>query len=305
MAEQSYKGIMSGIGDIENNVNVIRPFFDARVRNFIIGQDGIIDGFKVDNGFINNGICVAQGYIGQYSGVPIPITSGNYIYGKFVIYNDDTILDEFYIVVADSEIVYDNDDILHGPGTFYLPLNDSKRLDYPQNAYHSDYTDTVLTGNIGIDKTNLQDGVTAVTQESNDNSKKVATTEFVQGLLKKYINADSYSNAFNTGSNTIFSTEISIRRRSQFVLLNININIIKQGSVGGTAQGTVFAQLPDGYFPKQEYTIGELKASGDYLTNTHGYIKVSTAGEIYLDSFVQSGNNSVSIYTLAIGWETE
>lgn len=120
------QGIMAGIGDIANDINVITPQFDAIVNNFIIGQEGIIEGFDLNGNILSAGICVAKGYRGQLNNSIT--TTSKYIYGVFKVYFDNTKLDEFYIETSDNPLDNESagisfgDDILHEPGEYHLVL---------------------------------------------------------------------------------------------------------------------------------------------------------------------------------------
>ena len=312
MADTVYKGIIAGIGDILSGTNVIRPWFDARVRNFIIGQDGILDGFTLKDGILDGGICVARGYVGEFVG-GITVSSSNFIYGKFVIHMDDNTPDEFWVIISDSPLTFENADILHEPGEYIIPLKnntllntegivrnysieasidsgtppnryygikyvdvknweldrvelnqtgdygyatvtlinshrysvrvnsplpnrtlnvsvteyykaDSNLLAYPLNAHNSDYTDVVKSDGY------LENGVTAVTQALDDNSTKVATTEFVQSLLAKKLSIATYDNRFVVRTTTILGMtntwylNVHIERKANYCIFNANLS---------------------------------------------------------------------------------
>lgn len=117
-----YKGVVSGIGDRQSDANVIFPKFDAKLNNFIIGQDTILDGFVLQGSTLTGGACVAKGYRGVYDSDITLSSTEKYVYGKFVIYDDPNIIDEFYIVTSSTALSYTNADILHTIGEYYFPL---------------------------------------------------------------------------------------------------------------------------------------------------------------------------------------
>ncbi|MDE6965340.1 MAG: hypothetical protein K2O94_00025 [Clostridiales bacterium] len=301
------KGVMAGIGDMLNDVNVIEPGFDARVYRYIIGKDCIIEGLEMSGNTLSAGICIGQGYRGY---LPTSCEIGtiyDYIYAHFKVHHDRDIEDEFWIECTKSSTVVQND-ILHNAGDYWLLLYQKvngkwqKRIDdikYPLRSQHSD--DTMRVVEHGV----LEDGVTAVTQEVGDKTDKVATTEFVQNQIAEDIDAGFFNDSkHNVGLSTIFDVEINLRRRAKFVLLDVKILIKQQGSVGSSPQGMVFIQIPEGFRPTKDYTIGELTAAGDYVTDGKGYIHISTDGNIYLGDTVQSTENAVKIYPSPIGYET-
>lgn len=74
-----YKGTIAGIGNKvldengkivdEESSNVIYSQFDATIRDFIIGQDGILDGLELSESsgkyILNSGHCIAKGFVGS------------------------------------------------------------------------------------------------------------------------------------------------------------------------------------------------------------------------------------------------
>lgn len=178
MAE--YKGIIAGIGDKQNNVNVIDPQFDAKIRKFIIGQNCILEGLELNGDTISAGSCIAEGYVGYLPEQKTLEFPNGYVYGRFKVNQDSLILDEFDIINSNVEILI-QDDILHNAGEYYLLLyqEGKKVIDakYPLNAVNSENTDHINdNGTIGS-------MVTCPTPPVNDNSKKIANTEYVHNQI--------------------------------------------------------------------------------------------------------------------------
>lgn len=390
---QEYKGIMSGVGDKYSNANVIFPKFDAKLYNFIIGQDAILDGFKLKGSVLTKGACIAKGYRGAYDADISLSSAEKYVYGKFIIHDNPNVPDEFYVVTSATEITYSNADILHASGTYFLPIvingsqlgqllshemqtgikmtqqsghfigettvkfplradivkiavypnNDnsdynmpsniiklnathsegeitiqanvyssdpyfdvliivqyedisSKSRDYPKKAWYSIETEIVAENG------QLLDGVTAKTQAVDDNSDKVATTKYVKEQIKKDIHYLEQSLNTDSGISTKFTTNLTVKKKAGYALLDLNIDIIKQGPVGGTPAEFIFAELPDEFHPKQQIVVGELSNDSDYSYSI-SLIVISTQGKICLEQFVEGGNNSIKIYP-SIGYET-
>lgn len=279
MAEAVYQGVCAGIGDRANNINVIEPWFDATIRKFIIGQDGIIDGLRISANMLKKGMCVVEGYVG-YIDQDIPVPDNYVVYAKFEINHDKDIPDKFSIIVT-QETYLRQDDILHEAGEYYILMADIAipRLDYPANAYHADNASIVHA--VPVDGTNLEDGVTAVTQEVGNNSKKVATTEFVQKQIEKditqYLNRGNYNDTvtktWKYGSSTYeFNITYSIRRLVNICVLSMDVD-----GFSVTANNISAFVVKDGYRPQQDTIL----YNHLYSTNgTSSTITIKTNGEI-------------------------
>lgn len=184
-----YQGIITGIGDKTKNINVIYPEFDALLNNFIIGKNTILEGMDLQGKILTKGTCILCGYRGTIN-ENITLDTTAYVYAKFNLHFDSDIADAFEIETSTSRITSGNTDPteITQAGIYYLTLyingNIHSALDitpYPIIAQYSDQTKDVSV--LGV----LEDGVTATTQEVNDNSNKVATTAYVHNQIQKEI----------------------------------------------------------------------------------------------------------------------
>lgn len=233
-----YNGVMAGIGDLENNINVINPEFDARVNNFIIGANGVIEGLEISGNILSAGMCIAKGYRGSID-TDITLDTTSYIYGVFKVYHDPEILDEFYIQTSSTPLDTAKtgnsfgDDIVHNAGTYYLRLN--TMLSYPENAVNSENTDVLNYGGT------IGDGTTAVTQAVNDNSDKVATTKFVHDLLDEEVNytEDTIYAHYNSQQ---YAT-IKLSKKGGYVLAETVGNFVNNTSQSAVSIDTIPAEF--------------------------------------------------------------
>lgn len=279
-----YNGVMAGIGDLENNINVINPEFDARVNNFIIGANGVIKGLEISGNILSAGMCVAQGYRGSIdTDITLDITT--YVYGVFKVYHDPEILDEFYIQTSSTPLDTAKtgnsfgDDILHSAGTYYLRLNN--RLKYPINAVNSENT------NILNDNGTIGNNVTCPTQAVNDNSTKVASTAYVYNQIKEEINYTEYISYVYAKSNTSAEdipqyVELKFTKKAGYVIVeatgkNENFNVS-----GYTFQ---IDNIPTEFLPINGIAtllVPTVNTTGGGLTHyvTVSVFKINNSGEI-------------------------
>ena len=258
------KGVMAGIGDMLNDVNVIEPGFDARVYRYIIGKDCIIEGLEMSGNTLSAGICIGQGYRGY---LPTSCEIGtiyDYIYAHFKVHHDRDIEDEFWIECTKSSTVVQND-ILHNAGDYWLLLYQKvngkwqKRIDdikYPLRSQHSD--DTMRVVEHGV----LENGVTAVTQEVGDKTDKVATTEFVQNQIKKDINFDNYEAIIKANNQNV--AKINLSRKSKYVV-GIYNQTVKPEIPGFITFDNFDIEIPDGYLP-----VNDIYLPTSFVTKYYG-----------------------------------
>ena len=186
--------VIAGIGDRPTNANVIYPYFDAVVRQFIVGKDCILDGLYLgaDGLSLSSGHCLCNGFVGELKDLirfginndPAPTK----IYGRFVINHSETDLDYFYIETDPAESAIRQDDILHKQGEYWLLLyeNLKSKVDrnYPENAVYSDTAEHLVdNGTIAADVE--IEGDIPTTPLMYD--KRVASTGFVNEAVKELI----------------------------------------------------------------------------------------------------------------------
>lgn len=304
-----YEGVISGIGDKETSKNLISPYMDAAVYDFIINHepDGgytdiiRIDGFEIDteNKILTGGTLCYRGFRGVID-TSMPLENAERIYAVF-----DTIENEFSILMTNEYYDNANTDILATPNKYYLILylyggdgNYNPQFlpyNYPINSYNCDYALTVKE-TVGAD-------ATGTTQPVNDNSTKIATTEYVKNQIDEDIN---YGEAIidMTISGQKFG-EIKLKRKSKIVTGQI---IFTQDQYTGGGAGIIF-QIPDGFLPKGIIYVGAI------YQNTLGS-SVQESKQIFIFQITGSGSGTVlyivsedayekaDIRVSNIGWET-
>jgi hypothetical protein len=145
----NYQGIITGIGDKSTNKNVIEkeldtviaeffvgnpvliddivlPEQDAKLYNFIIDKNTIIEGLEINDNILSSGTCILCGYRGiiEENITLTDFSSNPYIYGKFNINFDENKKDSFYIVTLPSELSSSvNPENIEVAGEYYLLLH--------------------------------------------------------------------------------------------------------------------------------------------------------------------------------------
>lgn len=329
--ETTYKGIIAGIGDKENDVNVISPEFDAQIRRLIIDSSQslgcIINGFNLNGNILTAGACFAYGYIGYYPDNIEISDSIYYVYGKFTVNHDKNKPDSFEIILYenipdDFPVAGGGADILNEAGTYYIPFIIYKvfagyRLKYPVHAESSDFTTVVQADG------KLENGVKATTQDVNDNSDKVATTEYVHNQIEEQIGYKTITLKLGirpiTGGDSVnvdlgeFGT-LTITKKAKRIISIATLN--KPNST----MGAIWAFAPTEKIPKEflpnsgqysfliipaativeEGYISERRYEGIVVYNltSEGVLTISATNNIEVDGFSILGEKYIS------GWET-
>ena len=186
----------------------------------------------------------------------IYMKGGSYIYGKFVVNHDFNTPDHFSILILDAPLEYENADILHEPGTYYLPLYEAgfKAVDaqnYPKYCAHADYAKVIReNGTLGA-------GTVAVTQPVDDNSDKVATTEYVANQIKKDIDFKEETVEVCSPDGTGLGIYVNFRRKAKMVVVKLGVTDKAFRIYEGC-----YIPIPDGFSPPKDTTIGLFGWSG-------------------------------------------
>jgi hypothetical protein len=263
----AYQGIITGIG--ENNK--ITPEIDAYINNFVIGKNTILDGLILDTNklTLSKGACVLCGYRGIIE-EDIKFNANDpimWIYGKFTL-NFGNGEDEFEIYTTTTQLTTNvNPSQITEAGTYYLLLyndynNISEDLEsdypFPKNAQNSVETENVLNGaTIGSE-------VEGVTQDVNDISYKLATTEFAHLKIEKEIGYDSKTISVLSGTTNIGT--ITFIRKAKMVIGIVTVNSLTAGEVSFS--------IPEGFEPLQSTKINILYQSysaGRYYQTSSWY----------------------------------
>ena len=260
-------GIVTGIGDKTNNINVIKPEIDADLYKYILGKNAIIEGLEIVGNTLTAGMCVLCGYRGKLEqGEPITANT-TYIYGKFTLHFDNETPDEFDIEFSNEQPIDEHftPSEITGAGTYYLLLYTytngayvlNSALDTPSYPANSHEADILTEGG------RIESDVIATTQPRNDNSTKVATTGYVYNQIDEEL--DIGENTINVTYSGTKVGEISLYRKAKVVLATLRI----------TNPYTTMAEmlpftftLPTGYIPDEDISF--------LLTNTINYSSIGT-----------------------------
>lgn len=235
------QGIITGIG------NEITPEIDAVINEYIVGKNTILKGLELNGNILSAGTCILCGYRGTLENSQT--VDGNYVYGKFVIGVNET--DSFSIFTSSSSIE-PTDGIINptsitSAGTYYLRLyaNGESQVDserYPKQAHTSDRSRDLIAGGT-IDST-----ATTPTAPVNDNSQRVANTQYVHNQIVEEIDAGVYVGDFITSTNAKIGT-YTLKRRAKYV---VGIASAYGNATSGNLAGNI-AVFPDKYKPNEPF----------------------------------------------------
>ena len=208
------QGIITGIG------NEITPEIDAVINEYIVGKNTILKGLELNGNILSAGTCILCGYRGTLENSQ-PV-AGNYVYGKFVIGVNET--DSFSIITS-SNSAEPTDGIINptsitSAGTYYLRLyaNGASQVDserYPKQAYISERARHLIAGGI------IYSTATTDTAPVNDNSKRVANTEYVQ---KQIVEELGYEKQVVDISMNGVGYNLTFEKRARYCLISYNIS---------------------------------------------------------------------------------
>lgn len=320
--EELKQDVIAGIGDRTTNSNIIYPYFDATIRKFIVGKDCIIDGLELssDGRTITAGHCMREGFVGELTENITFGVAPSKIYGRFIVnhageYTSDTDLDHFY-VVSDPVSGVRYDDILNEKGEYWLLLYDNgeRKVDrnYPENAVNSDNSNRLIAG--GTIAANAE--VEGDTKSGDTSDKTVASTAWVQKVVQEEIGYDKqeikyYVDTSESGADKVFVGTITVEKKADFVIMNIDINGSTLGTLTAVTNLYFFFDTDTiKYPPVQEEILFvpcnfKIAASGLLTEDTvNGFkITVSTSGKISeYRNWIQNDNN-LRITRITYGWK--
>lgn len=292
-------GIIAGIGDKIQGKNLITPEIDAKVYNYILGKEAIIDGLTISNNELTKGTCILCGYRGVNTEIkPLNTSVDKYIYGKFTLHFSD-VLDEFDIETSETPKPTNVNPItIDTAGTYYLLLYvyidgayvkyfDLDTNDYPAKAYESDEATDLISGGT------IASNVTGTTQNVNDNSTKVATTEYVHNQIEEEIDANEYTGNFVAKNGAIIGT-YTLKRKAKFV---IGVANVISGNIGNMTG--IWTTFPQGFKPKSAFYFGIYSRIINITSNSIMYC--NTNGEVTMA--IDSGEIGDYNYSTTFGYE--
>lgn len=261
------QGIITGIG------NEITPEIDAVINEYIVGKNTILKGLELNGNILSAGTCILCGYRGTLENSQT--VDGNYVYGKFVIGVNE--IDSFSIITS-SNFTEPTDGIINptsitSAGTYYLRLyaNGASQVDserHPKQAQTSDRARRLIA-NGTIDST-----VTTDTAPVNNNSKRVANTEYVHNQIVEELDVAT-SDKMTYTSHT-FTLSIEIYRKARMCIATVSIS----GRIYSTDEHINLGDMPQGFVPKEDvlYNFWVISSSAHKAT-----ISFTSSGNILLD----------------------
>lgn len=331
-------GKVTGIGDFSENKNLITPDIDADLYNYILNKDAIINGLQIVGNTLTAGMCVLKGYRGILENDE-PVGTEELIYGKFTLYFNNEIPDEFDIIKTNS-IPQDgivNPESITGAGIYYLKLyrysdgqyklsdnlsynyygQSGADYKYPLKAYEADETNLLRSAGT------IAEGATAWTQKRNSHNasnpnaninRLVATTEYVHNQIEEEIaySTENVSMAITyvqtIGGRKTLRKTFTIKRKAKYVIAKIE-NIT--GYIGNGFSSQTIATIPNGYRPSQQVygcfvcTTSETIEGqiSPYISVNPIRLTISTNGVITIDA--KSFNYAtITQGQIVIGYET-
>ena len=257
MAE--YNGIVAGIGDKENRINLIKPEYDAALNYYILGKSkAVITGLNIEGTTLKKGVCALCGYVGTLETDIQNITGYSYIYGRFTL-NFGNGLDQFDIIALTFNPAYDNVNpaSITEAGVYYIslyyidngvPIAQFDTIhNYPESAYTSDRADLV-TATIAEDAT----GTTQPVNSHTTYPTRIATCEYVHNQIEEEI--DFNTTTINVEQRGKIVAVLTIKRKSKYAIGNVHYTGQYQYYTGSDNNFPTFT-LPNGYLPKTQLTI--------------------------------------------------
>ena len=318
--------VITGLGDKNNNINLIQPELDAELYKYIVGKNAIIYGLNIqNNSVIKAGMAILDGYrviLGEDANIgSIPY---NHIYARLKFYDNKTTPSVFFVHGADGEINYETTGS-DANGTYvvyaielyawnssanqYICSISTPTLEgYPKKSYYANETEKVLaTGT-------LEDGVTAVTQpknthdlrighENDDINRSPATTLYVHNQIEEEINYGTYSGNFLNSNNGVIGTFV-LQRKAKYVVMTLSQIDVLNASPLGTIP-SVIATIPNGFLPTQTvYFVVSDVDSGQGFNRYVRTWKCATNGEISQVMAEETQQSVVPSFDNEMGYKT-
>ena len=286
-----YQGIVAGIGNKEQNINLIMPEFDSAVNKYIIGKNTIIDGLELDGFTLSAGVCILNGVRGMLEN-KITLDIRDYVYGRF---RKSLIGDTFHIVTSKTELTDDEYNkylLLYENGISRI----SRDYPYPEHAKYANQSKVL--GLNGV----LDAGVTAQTlsvnaHETEGAQSKVATVRYVYNQIEKEIDFGETVVDFVSSNGSVIGS-LELTRKSKYVIGVATINDTSLG--GGNLTHSVWGVIPEKFRPVQPfyfcmntYITPYIPIFREFKCETNG--NISPTG-VFGDSNSDKANSSVIGY---------
>lgn len=279
------QGIVAGTS-IDGS-NKIEPQFDALIYDFIINKDGHTLSFSTSGTtIIANGFAIADGVRGFFENDQITIAANGYLYVKFTTHHDETIADTVELEWSATALTETHDNIGSVAGIYRMKVltvvsGEATVNNYIENIKDTDEAETVTD--------TIAENATGTTQETTDNSTKVATTAFVNNAVAaKFTEFDINQLTLATG---ISATTNSITKQGKSVIINFSA----PAPNNKINQNETIATIPANYRPSQQFTVANNISSG--AQGAAVLLTINTNG-IITANFEWGGGAYVATYPL-------
>lgn len=249
------QGIITGIGDKDNLINVIQPEYDAVINDFIIGKNTILEGLVLNGNNLSAGTCILCGYRGIIEENKTLDTTA-YVYGEFTL-NFGNGEDSFNIVTSSTAKTTNvNPTEITSAGTYYLLLyvTGASQIDrehqYPKNSQYSVETENVLdfaviseTATTPTDSNELDE---VITDLHISQPNRVANTEYVHAQIEREV--DYASVTLNVESNAGVLGTITLQRKAGYVIATATGNSQNNSSLN---LSNIIVNIPQDFQPTE------------------------------------------------------
>ena len=291
------QGIITGIGDKDNLINVIQPEYDAIINDFIIGKNTILEGLQLNGKILSAGTCILCGYRGIIEENKT-LDATAYVYGEFTL-NFGSGEDSFNIVTSSTAKTTNvNPTEITSAGTYYLLLyvNGASQIDrehqYPKNSQYSAETEKVLDfaviSETATTPTDINELDEIITDLHISQPNRVANTEYVHAQIDREIDYLKQQGDIYNSSNQKCGTYI-FERKSKYVVGKVEFDLSVQS-------GVITAVLEEGLRPTEDVIfVTVVNVQGNKFRSI---IKIKTSGvfeNVTYDQTPQAGYTSSAI----------
>ena len=291
------QGIITGIGDKDNLINVIQPEYDAIINDFIIGKNTILEGLQLNGKILSAGTCILCGYRGIIEENKT-LDATAYVYGEFTL-NFGSGEDNFNIVTSSTAKTTNvNPTEITSAGTYYLLLyvNGASQIDrehqYPKNSQYSAETEKVLDfaviSETATTPTDINELDEIITDLHISQPNRVANTEYVHAQIDREIDYLKQQGDIYNSSNQKCGTYI-FERKSKYVVGKVEFDLSVQS-------GVITAVLEEGLRPTEDVIfVTVVNVQGNKFRSI---IKIKTSGvfeNVTYDQTPQAGYTSSAI----------
>lgn len=320
MAE--YNGIVAGIGDKENGINLIKPEYDAALNYYILGKSkAVITGLNIEGTTLKKGVCALCGYVGTLETDIQNITGYSYIYGRFTL-NFGNGLDQFDIVALTFNPAFDNVNptSITEAGVYYIYLyyiNNGVPIaqfdtthNYPEQANSSANSDLV--------NTTVEESVVGTTQPVNSHTNyptRIATCEYVHNQIGEEI--DYQTGTYDITVSSLGGTphkigELKLKKKAKYCIGTISFtfsNVAPADLDPDFNPVYNWGQIDQKFYPKTQSAVLVKLISLATAVNVEKTILllINTNGSFVIDTFTYNGSgtgNKWGAPITYIGWET-